>query len=410
MKCTLIGIGCGSTQLTMAAREALREADLVIGAQRMLDMVSGNTAVYDTGREAAFIPEYRPQNIAALLREGTAEHACVVYSGDSGFYSGAAGLLPLLAEIEGVEVQLLPGISSLQEFAAMLGEPWQEWNLCSAHGNSCDPIHEVMKGRRSFLLTSGRETPREIGAALTEAGLGALDVAVGENLGTEQRRLWRGTAAECAGMVFAPLNVMLLNAAPGYPARSPGIPDEAFLRGRVPMTKREVRAAILAGLALTPADVCWDVGAGTGSVSVELALHSRSVWAVERETEAVQLIRQNRERFCAWNLHVVEGTAPAALEKLPRPDVVFVGGSKGRLEAILHAAVEANPQVRICVSAIALETLQQAVAVLDQLGYTPEVTQITVSRTRAVGGLHLLMAQNPVFLVVGIRASSVESC
>lgn len=392
MKCTLIGMGCGISQLTAEASEAIYAAQLLIGAKRLLELLP------DTGAQK--IPEYRPQEIVSLLHAHPAEECCVLYSGDSGFYSGAAGLLPLL---EGVEVRVLPGISSLQAFAAQLGEPWQSWNLCSAHGAACDPVQAVMQGKKAFFLTSGAESPGKLCDELTAAGLGTLPISVGENLGGDRMQIWRGTAAECTRRTFAPLNVMLADAAPRYPRRTPGIPDEAFLREKVPMTKQEVRAAILAKLAPTPEAVCWDIGAGTGSVSVELSHAARSVWAVEQKPEAVELIRRNREKFCAWNLHVIEGTAPEALAKLPAPDAVFVGGSGGQLREILNAAVQANPQVRICVSAIALETLQGAVSALEQLGYAPEVTQISVSRTRAVGSLHLLMAQNPVFLITGER-------
>ena len=365
----------------------------MIGAQRLLDMAP------DTGAEK--IAEYRPQKIAELLHAHSMERCCVLYSGDSGFYSGAAGLLP---QLTGMEVRVLPGISSLQEFAAQLGECWQDWNLCSAHGVSCNPVQAVMQGKRTFFLTSGAESPGQLCKELTEAGLGSLSVAVGENLGTAQMRIWKGTAEECTEKRFAPLNVMLADAAPRYVRRTPGIPDSEFLRDQVPMTKQEIRAAILSKLAVTPADVCWDVGAGTGSVSVELALWAGSVWAVERKPDAVRLIRRNREKFCAWNLRVVEGTAPEALAALPKPDAVFIGGSSGQLPEILNAAVQANPQVRICISAIALETLHQAVSALEHLGYVPEVTQISVSRTKKAGSLNLLMAQNPVFLITGEKS------
>lgn len=396
MRCTLIGMGCGLAHLTTMAQTALYEAGLIIGAGRLLDMVPCC--------KAERVAEYRPQEIARILASYHAERACILYSGDSGFYSGAAGLLPLLDEMPDMEVSVLPGISSLQEFAARLGEAWQDWNLCSAHGADCDPVYEAMQGRPTFYLTAGAAGPRDLCAALTEAGLGDLEVAVGENLGTPAMQIRRGTAAECAAWECAPLNVLRVAAAPVYPVRTPGIPDEEFQRGQVPMTKQEVRAAILAHLGVTPEDVCWDVGAGTGSVSIELALHGRRVVAVEENAEAVDLIRANRVRFCTWNLQVVEGTAPEALAGLPRPDVVFIGGSRGQMAAILEAAVTANPAVRICISAIAIETLGQAVAALERLGYEPSVTQIAVSRTRGVGSLHLLMAQNPVFLITGEKA------
>ena len=167
------------------------------------------------------------------------------------------------------------------------------------------------------------------------------------------------------------------------------------------MTKQEIRSATLTKLAVTPQDICWDVGAGTGSVSVELALQGRSVWAVERQAEACELIRKNRAKFSAWNLHLQEGTAPEACETLPAPDAVFVGGSGRRLQEILTLVVRRNPKARICVSAIALETLQEAVRCLEGLGYRADVTQISVSRGKSVGQLHLLLAQNPVFLITG---------
>ena len=202
---------------------------------------------------------------------------------------------------------------------------------------------------------------------------------------------------------FAPLSVLLVEPAPRSPRRAPGIPDEAFFRDKVPMTKQEVRAAVLAKLAVGPEDVCWDVGAGTGSVSVELALQCKCVWAVERGEQALALMEKNRERFGAWNLRIAAGEAPEALAELPAPDKVFIGGSGGRLEEILEQVHRANPRARVCISAIALETLHTALSALERLGYEAEVVQISVSRARRAGELHLLLAQNPVFLVTGER-------
>lgn len=163
------------------------------------------------------------------------------------------------------------------------------------------------------------------------------------------------------------------------------------------MTKQEARAAILSKLAVRPEDTCWDIGAGTGSVSVELALQCRAVWAVERQPEALSLARANREKFGAWNLRLTEGRAPEALDGFPAPDAVFIGGSGGELPEILGAVRRANPKARVCVSAISLETLHTVMTELRD----PEITQIAVSRSKPAGQLHLLTAQNPVFLVTG---------
>lgn len=144
----------------------------------------------------------------------------------------------------------------------------------------------------------------------------------------EGERISHGTAENMAERTFSSLSVLLAEAAPRPPRRTPGLPDEAFLRGKVPMTKQEIRSAILTKLAVTPQDICWDVGAGTGSVSVELALQGRSVWAVERQAEACELIRKNRAKFSAWNLHLQEGTAPEACETTARAGRRFCGGQR----------------------------------------------------------------------------------
>ena len=172
------------------------------------------------------------------------------------------------------------------------------------------------------------------------------------------------------------------------------------------MTKQEVRAAALGKLAVGPTDTVWDVGAGTGSVSVELALAAcrGRCYAVECQEEACELIERNRERFGAWNLTLVQGRAPEALADLPAPDAVFIGGTKCGMEQVISTVLEKNPHARICVSAIALETLTAATAALTAHGLEAEVTQIGVSRTKAAGTLHLLMANNPVFLITGHRA------
>ena len=306
-------------------------------------------------------------------------------------------------EALGVRARVLPGLSSIQLLAAALGRPWQGWNLVSAHGRTCDPVAECMQGRPTFFLTGGSEDPATLCAQLAAEGFGDVQGVVGQCLGTPEEKLFRGSVKELAAGRFNSLSVLLVEAAEVLPRRAPGLPDEAFERGDVPMTKQEVRAAVLAKLAVRPEDILWDVGAGTGSVSVELALAAPRgrVYAVECRPEGCALIKANREKFRTRNLVLVEGLAPAALSDLPAPDAVFIGGSKGSLAAIVDAALDKNPDARICVSAIALETLSAAVAALTAKGRTVQVSQIAVSRAKAVGGLHLMMAQNPIYLITG---------
>lgn len=397
---TLIGMGSGTPELlTAQGLAALQSADLIIGAKRLLEhLPTGCTE----NRKAL----YKPENILSCLSEFPAANAALLYSGDTGFYSGASKLLPMLRAF-GISARVLPGISSVQLFSSAIGRPWQDWKLVSAHGCACDPAAECLtaEGHPVFFLTGGTETPATLCAKLADAGLGDAHGIIGENLGTPQEHLAFGTAQTLAANACAPLSVLLIEHTVLPARRTPGFPDDAFIRGEVPMTKQEVRAAALAKLAVRPTDTLWDVGAGTGSVSVELALAAPRghVYAVECAPDACALIRQNREKFHAYNLSLIEGTAPQALADLPAPAAVFIGGTKGSMTEVVDAALAKNPNARLCISAIALETLSAAIAALAAHGQAAEVTQLAVSRTRPAGKLHLLMANNPIFLITGER-------
>lgn len=399
MEVTLIGMGPGDpSALTGGALAALEGADVLIGSRRLVEGCA-------LAPEARRFFSTKSAEIVEILTGGPWARPCVLYSGDTGFHSGARTLLPLLAE-RGISSRVLPGISSMQYFAARLGRPWQEWQVVSAHGLACDPVGEVLSagGRPVFFLTGGAGGAAALCRRLAQAGLGSLTAAVGEALSYPEERITQAQVWELAEREFSTLSVLLVDgAAPVRPARSQGIDDGAFLRGEVPMTKQEVRAAALAKLEVRDGAVYWDVGAGTGSVSVELALLAPKsrVYAVEYKGEACALIRANRERFGAYNLELAEGRAPAALSDLPTPDGVFIGGSEGELIPILEAALSRNPAVRFCVTAIAVETLGVAVAAFTQLGMNPQITQITVARSRRAGERNLMLGQTPVWIVTG---------
>ena len=394
---TLIGMGSGTPEsLTAQGLAALQNAGLILGAKRLLEQLPQGCTEH---RKAL----YQPEDVLAALAADPEVDAALVYSGDTGFYSGAAQLLPMLRAF-GISCRVLPGLSSVQLLAAAVGRSWQEWKLVSAHGCACDPVAECLTagGKPVFFLTGGAETPASLCGRLAAAGLGDAHVLVGEELGRAEEKILFGTAQEFAQKQFASLSVLLVEHLPQPPRRVPGFPDEAFHRGEVPMTKQEVRAAALAKLAVAPTDTLWDVGAGTGSVSVEMALAAPmgQVYAVECDADACALVRQNQAKFAASNLTLIAGKAPEALQNLPAPDAVFIGGSKGNMQAIVDAALAANPQTRLCIAAIALETLQQSIAALAAHGLAAQVTQIAVSRSKAAGSLHLMMANNPVFLIV----------
>lgn len=400
MKVYLIGVGMGNpATLTGQALEAIGDSPVLVGAPRLLE---------PWGAEHDCVPLIAAADIAAYVDKAPRGPVGVLLSGDTGFYSGAKGLWPLLGNHE---VITIPGISSLSYFCARLQTTWQDARLVSAHGRSHNAVGEIQRSAKVFALTGGATKAEDICRALAERGLGQVRVSVGERLSYADERIVTGTAAELAGETFADLSVLLaVNPDPVVrPWNGSGLPDGAFLRGDVPMTKEEVRALALSKLRLEAHHVVWDVGAGTGSVSVELSLlapRSR-VYAVECKGEACALIRANRERFGAYNLELAEGRAPQALEELPAPDGVFIGGSDGELFPILQAAVEKNPAVRVCLTAIAVETLGAAAAALTQLGMEPRITQLTVARSRPAGGLNLMLGQNPVWIITGHREALV---
>lgn len=401
-KVTIIGAGPGNPDLlSRAALDAIDIADVVIGAHRALVGI-------DVPPDVVRCELVKTADIVAALTDAASwQRAVVVMTGDVGLFSGARRLVEALSGDAQVDVRVIPGISSASYLAARLARPWQDWRFVSAHGVACDIVAEAERAGELFLATSGGEDPSRLSGVLVQAGFGDARVTVAERLSYPDERITCATASEIAGQTFDDLNVMLIEFAGGaassrWPYASSGIPDELFIRGDVPMTKQEVRAVALAKLRLTATDTVWDVGAGTGSVSIEAALVARagSVWAVERNAAGVRLIRENADAFGCGNVHAVPGAAPEALAKLPVPDAVFVGGSAGELPSIVEAALENNSQVRLCVPCVTVETLTEACALLSGSRFKGfEACQVSAARAEAVGSHHLMKAQNPVFLV-----------
>lgn len=404
-KVTIIGAGPGNPDLlSRAALDAIDIADVVIGAHRAL-------AGIDVPPDVVRCELVKTADIVAALTDAASwQRAVVVMTGDVGLFSGARRLVEALSGDAQVDVRVIPGISSASYLAARLARPWQDWRFASAHGVACDIVAEAERAGELFLVTSGGEDPSRLSGELVQAGFGDARVTVAERLSYPDERITCATASEIAGQTFDDLNVMLIEFAGGagspantrWPYASSGIPDELFIRGDVPMTKQEVRAVALAKLRLTATDTLWDVGAGTGSVSIEAALIARAglVWAVERNATGVRLIRENADAFGCGNVHAVPGVAPEALAKLPVPDAVFVGGSAGELPSIVEAALEKNSQVRLCVPCVTVETLTEACALLSGSRFKGfEACQVSAARAEAVGSHHLMKAQNPVFLV-----------
>lgn len=391
----IAGIGPGSEALqTQEVRAAIERADCLIGARRMLDAVA------------------RPQQLTidAIAPEAIATHIaqhpecgvfCVVMSGDTGFYSGTKKLLPLL---KACRVQVLPGLSSMSYLCARLGVSYEDAVPVSLHGRDFDIAREVRRRRKVFTLVGGDGGMQALCERLTQAGLGHVRIAVGERLSYPDEAITRGTAQELRSHTFDKLSAALIeNDTPGEIV-TPGLPDEAFLRNLepgklVPMTKSEVRSICLSKLRLTPNAVCWDVGAGTGSVSIEMArlCADGTVYAIEKSERALALLEQNKEAFSASNMQIIPGPAPEACRDLPAPTHAFLGGTSGSVRDILALLLEKNPHVCIVATAVTLESVSALSACMEDFE-AAECVSVQVSKAAALGQYHLMQAQNPVYI------------
>lgn len=385
--------------MTRQAEKAIQQSNCLIGSPRLLE------SFLTSGKE--LFEAYSAQKIADYLAQHPAyQQVCVLMSGDVGFYSGAKAICELLTQppVE-VQVECIPGVSSVQYLCAKLCTPWEDAKLVSLHGREQNLVAAVAGSAKTFLLTGGRQSVGEICEELAQNGLGGVMVHVGQNLSYPSEKIVSSTAQQLANAAFEPLAVVLVqNTAPKERPVTHGLSDDVFLRGEAPMTKREVRTVAVSALNLSHGDTVWDVGAGTGSVSIEIArvLQDGAVYAVEKQPAALSLLQENKQRFDAHNLHIVQGAAPAALADLPAPDAVFVGGSSGGLLQIVELALLKNPVVRVVVTAITLETVGAALECFARFGLrNQDVVQLAVSRSKSVGGYHMMMGQNPVYILSG---------
>ena len=238
--------------------------------------------------------------------------------------------------------------------------------------------------------------------ALTENGMGAARVSVGEHLSYPDEAITTGTAEELSERHFESLAVALIEYGGEPLPVTAGLPDEAFSRAEsVPMTKSEIRAVCLSKLALREDSVVWDVGAGTGSVTVEAAMAARRgrVYAVERKDAAFDILRENLRKFHTDNVTPVSGTAPDACADLPAPTHAFLGGTTGHMKEIIALLLEKNPRVRIVATAVTLESVAELTECVKAFPFREtEAVSLTAARSRKAGAYHLMTGQNPVYI------------
>lgn len=391
-KIRLIGTGMdGSDTLTEAARTAIANADAIFGARRVTEPFEA------LGKPVFHI--WKASEIAEVITNKGFERPCVLMSGDCGFYSAADGFMKGLDEFD---TEIICGISAPVYFSSKIKIPWQDMKFVSLHGAENSVVRSVRRNKHCFFLLGGDVSAEDICGCLCDYGLGDIKVYIGENLGYPNEKISVGKARDFADLRFESLCVLVAEN-PEFERGVPiGISDGEFLRRDVPMTKSEVRAVIISKLGIEDGDVCWDIGCGTGSVSVEMALNcgAGEVYAVDRSENAVLLTAKNCQKFGCDNVFVYGGLAPAILAEFPAPDRVFIGGSGGRLEDILDIVFLKNPRCTVVVTAITLETISSAMSAFTAYGIDdPEIVQIAVTRTKRAGKSTLLQAENPVFVI-----------
>ena len=391
----IAGIGPGAeAQMTLALVDACEQADVLIGAGRMTKAVEKY--------QKPMLAEYSPEKIYEYLKAHPEyEKIVLLQSGDVGFYSGAKKLQAVLAEDADFSVRVEPGISSLVYFCAKIGVSWEDAAFVSLHGQHCNFLETVRRNRKTLAIAGGKGSVREICQTLSSYGWEQIVLYVGTDLSYPEEQIVTGTPFELAKMEFAPLAVLLFENPNPEPEFTAGMADEVFLRDKVPMTKREVRNASLSHLQLSSNSVVYDIGSGTGSVSIEMALRAAQgkVYAIEKNPAAVALLQENKKKFAVDHLEIIEGTAPEALEALPVPTHAFIGGSAGNLKEILELLLRKNPNIRVVLNTVTVETLAEAASCFKKLAFEePEIVCLQASNAKKAGRSHLMIAQNPVYI------------
>ena len=404
----LLGIGMGSKEtLTIQGNEAVEQADLIIGARRMAD------AVALPGQDVFY--EYRSAEIAEYIKKHPEyEKVVIALSGDVGFYSGAKGLLKAL---DG-NAEIICGISSVVYFMSKIGLSWDDAKIVSAHGRVCNLVSLIRTNQKVFAILGTSDGTAHLAQKLTDYGMGEVQLYVGENLSYEDEKIFVKQARELTDYRGDALSVICAwNPDAKTALTTHGLPDDAFTRGKAPMTKTEVRTVSLAKLCLKEDSVCYDIGAGTGSVSVEMGLRASqgSVYSIEKKEDALVLLEENKKKFALDHMRIIAGTAPEAMEELPAPTPAFIGGSSGNMKEIVELLLEKNPQVRMVINCITLETVGETLSCIKEMQtersewkWESEVVQLGVSRSKEIGRYHMMMGENPIYIIT-IQAHKKEN-
>ena len=393
----IVGIGPGNkTLFTQEVLQAIESADCLIGAKRMLQSVCNVRQKMFEAIDSQTISDY-------IHNHKEHQSYTVLMSGDSSFYSGTKRLLPLLQDCE---TKVLPGVSSLSYLCSKLNISSENIKTVSLHGKTQDIIPEVRSNRKLFLLTGGTNTVNSICQTLLDNGLGELYMIIGENLSYKNEVITKGPVKYLANRMYGSLAVILIENDHPDMVITHGLPDSVFKRssgekGIIPMTKSEIRSICLSKLGLMDDSVCWDIGSGTGSVSIEMALQSKNghVYAIERDPEAVLLSKENAARLHVSNLDIIEGDASEICSDLPTPTHVFIGGCSGKIDEIISLLFSRKSEIKIAVTAVTLETIAELNQIIHCYDFSEtDVVLVQTSQGKELGSHHLFLGGNPVYI------------
>jgi len=414
MKIDVIGIGLeGYSGLAETTKAIVDRATVIVGSDRHLSYVpqyQGKKIVLGNFRET----------IAQIKSLAPEENIVILTSGDPLFF-GLGRLL--ISEFPPEMLNFYPHLSAVQIAFSRIKVSWQDAEIISAHGRSLDALDRALKAgeNKIAILTDGKNNPSAIANFILSLDLPSdYDFWVCENLGGSEERVQQYELDAVKDDDFAALNVVILIRRDRDPENLSdlpqfGIPDAAFVsfpdRPGL-MTKREVRILVLGELALQPNLTIWDIGAGTGSVSVEIArlFPSCQVFAIEKTAMGVSAIERNCHRFAVNNVSIVSGSAPERLQGLPAPDRVFIGGSGGNLDKILAACDRALPENGKLVLALAtIEHLNSALNGLKDRHWHCELLQVQLSRSVAIAQLTRFSPLNPVTILTARREPQTKT-
>jgi precorrin-6B C5,15-methyltransferase / cobalt-precorrin-6B C5,C15-methyltransferase len=396
---TLVGIGDdGCASLTSRAVNAVMKAGVLVGGDRHLEFFpqfQGERIVLKGGVSSVL------DRVAELAEE---RNVCVVASGDPLFF-GIGSLV--IARLGAEHVEVLPQPSSMQWAFARAGLKWDDAACVSLHGRSSEGFLTRLKGQNKVaIFTDATNSPTALAQRMVEYGETAWSAWVCENLGGPDERVRRFDVKDLAlCQDIGPLNVLLLvRSDPSWrmPYTIPFLHEDQFAK-RMPkkglITKREVRLLSLAAMGIRPDSVVWDIGAGSGSVSIEAALLAPRgvVYAIEVDLEGVQICRENLLTHAVDNVRVIAGRAPEALTGLEAPDAVFIGGSKGSIEEIIDIVMDRlQPGGRLVVNAITLENVAETYQTFRKRGLVPDVTLLQISRAEPLAHYLRYESLNPI--------------